>query len=204
MLRGLPALTVFAVFLGFGVLLGVLGLCGWRYATPFGGVVDVGIPRPPPPPLDEGTTGYMYVVDGYSYLDGPHWFPATVWFLAGGMLGEAITAAALLGGGWRLARRTGGRRRPLVGALTVFGGLSGVVVAAAGRWAPPLAYSVVLPEPRDPENPYPVSDLAHVELGPTWLTFPALGLAAGAAVGGLLCLSGLRATRTGDSTLPPQ
>jgi hypothetical protein len=31
--------------------------------------------------MDDGKIGYMYIIDGYAYIDGPHWFPATAWFL---------------------------------------------------------------------------------------------------------------------------
>src|SRR3546814_3784815 len=42
------------------------------------------------PPMEDGKTGYMWVIDGYSYSDAQHWFPATAWFLT---VGTAVAVA---------------------------------------------------------------------------------------------------------------
>jgi hypothetical protein len=197
--RERSATSVILVFTGLGALLSVLGLLAWRYATPLGSPVDVGIPPPPPRPMDDGKIGYMYIIDGYAYIDGPHWFPATVWFLIVGTAAALMTAALLVRTGWRLvhaAQGEPGERWPIVAALSAFCGLFGLAVSIAGRVAQPRIYSVVQSEPRDPQNPYPDSNIIHYDMGPTWMMFTGVGAAAGLIVGTMLLLANLRAAHT--------
>jgi hypothetical protein len=74
-LRDRVAELLFAVFIATGLLLSILGVLAWRFATPSTRTEHVGIQPPPPPPMEDGKTGYMWVIDGYSYSDAPHWFP---------------------------------------------------------------------------------------------------------------------------------
>ncbi|MDV7243614.1 MULTISPECIES: hypothetical protein [Rhodococcus] len=197
--RERSAASVVLVFTGLGALLSVLGLFAWRHATPLGRPVDVGIPPPPPPPMDDGKIGYMYIIDGYAYIDGPHWFPATAWFLLAGTAVALTISALLVRTGWRLVHGASGEpgeRWPIVTALLAFGGLFGLAVSIAGRVAQPRAYSVVQAEPRDPENPYPDSNFIHYDVGPTWVTFTGVGAAASLIVGSVLLLANLRAAHT--------
>lgn len=195
-LRDRVAEPLFAVFIATGLLLSVLGVLAWRFATPSTRTEHVGIQPPPPPPMEDGKTGYMWVIDGYSYSDAPHWFPATAWFLTVGSAVAVAVSAILNATGWRLARDTRGRKFALPLALSAFGTAYGLAVAVVGRIWPPTFYSVVLPEPRDPQKPYPESAIIHFDLEPNLITFTATGLAVGLLAAALLYVRNYSLTRT--------
>ncbi|MER5838255.1 hypothetical protein ABT116_48170, partial [Streptomyces sp. NPDC002130] len=141
-LRDRVAEPLFAVFIATGLLLSVLGVLAWRFATPSTRTEHVGIQPPPPPPMEDGKTGYMWVIEGYSYSDAPHWFPATTWFLIVGTAVAFAVSATLNATGWRLARDASGREFTLPLALSAFGTAYGLTVAVVGRIWPPTFYSV--------------------------------------------------------------
>ncbi|MBT2265469.1 hypothetical protein [Rhodococcus erythropolis] len=136
------------------------------------------------------------MIEGYSYSDAPHWFPATAWFLIVGTAVAIAVSATLNATGWRLARGAHGRKFALPLALSAFGTAYGLTVAVVGRIWPPTFYSVVLPEPRDPQNPYPESFIIHFDLEPNLITFPATGLAVGLVAATLLHVRNYSLTRT--------
>ncbi|MDJ0011340.1 hypothetical protein [Rhodococcus erythropolis] len=195
-LRDRVAEPLFAVFIATGLLLSVLGVLAWRFATPSTRTEHIGIQPPPPPPMEDGKTGYMWVIDGYSYSDAPHWFPAAAWFLMVGTAVAVVVSAILNATGWRLARDAHGRKFALPLALSAFGAAYGLAVAVVGRIWPPTFYSVVLPEPRDPQNPYPASAVIHFDLEPNLITFTATGLAVGLLAAALLYVRNYSLTRT--------
>ena len=193
-----PGASGILIALCHGLLLGALGLLAWRYATPLGSPVNVGFP--PAPPMNDGETGYMFVVDGYIYTDGPHWFPAAAWFLAAGTAAALAISALLVRTRWILVRgvqHESVERWPIVAGLSAFGALCGLAVSIAGRFAPPRQYFVVESEPRDSRNPYPDIDLMHYDVTPTWATFTAVGAASGLVLGSALLFANVRAVRTG-------
>ncbi|MFE5642496.1 hypothetical protein [Rhodococcus sp. NPDC056516] len=195
-LRNRASEPLFAVFIATGLLLSCLGVLAWRFATPSLRTEHLGIQPPPPPPAEDGKTGYMWVVEGYSYFDAPHWFPATAWFLIVGTAVAIAVSATLNATGWQLSRDTGGRKLVLLLALSIFGAAYGLAVAVVGRIWPPTFYSVVLPEPRDPQNPYPESAIIHFDLEPNLITFTATGLAVGLVAATLLHVRNYSLTRT--------
>ncbi|MDI9899074.1 hypothetical protein QM716_04330 [Rhodococcus sp. IEGM 1409] len=195
-LRDRVAEPLFAVFIATGLLLSGLGVLAWRFATTSMRTEHIGIQPPPPPPMEDGKTGYMWVVDGYSYVDAPHWFPATAWFLTVGTAVAIAVSATLNATGWHLSRDTGGRRFVLPLALSIFGAAYGLTVAGVGRIWPPTFYSVVLPEPRDPQNPFPASAVIHFDLEPNLITFTATGLAVGLLASALLHVRTYSLTRS--------
>ncbi|NMM82898.1 hypothetical protein B2J88_00690 [Rhodococcus sp. SRB_17] len=188
-----PLVAVFAVV---GLLLGCLGVLGWRFATSSLLTEYIGIQPPPPPPMEDGKTGYMWVVDGYSYFEGPHWFPATGWFLTLGTALALVVSALCVATGWRVTRHHEGNKWFLALTLSGFGGLYGLAASVAGRIFPPTFYSIVLPEPRDPADPYPDSPIVHFDLDPTLISFTAIGFTIGALLSLLLLASGFRVSRT--------
>ncbi|MDV6272497.1 hypothetical protein R3Q06_03185 [Rhodococcus erythropolis] len=195
-LRDRVAEPLFAVFIATGLLLSGLGVLAWRSAAPSVRTEHLGIQPPPPPPMEDGKTGYMWVVDGYSYVDAPHWFPATAWFLIVGTAVAIAVSATLNATGWHLSRDTVGRKVVLPLALSIFGAAYGLTVAVVGRIWPPTFYSVVLPEPRDPQNPYPASVIVHFDLEPNLITFTATGLVVGLLAAALLHVRNYSFTRS--------
>lgn len=180
--------------------LGTAGVLAWRYATPIGSTVNVGI-QPPPPPPDDGKIGYIYVVDGYSYLDGPHWFPATLLFFLVAIVAILIGAALLRGTGLAFRRRSNASAAVTFTGFAVLVGLFGYVVALIGRAWPPSVYSVVLAEPRDSADPYPSLHVTYFDIEPTWVTFSVIGFAAGVGIAAVAWLCGYGFGRTTDSTI---
>ncbi|WEX05028.1 MULTISPECIES: hypothetical protein [unclassified Rhodococcus (in: high G+C Gram-positive bacteria)] len=195
-LRNRASEPLFAVFIATGLLLSYLGVLAWRFATPSMRTEHIGIQPPPPPPAEDGKTGYMWVVEGYSYVDAPHWFPATAWFLIVGTAVAIAVSAILNATGWHLSRDAGGRRFVLPLALSIFGAAYGLAVAVVGKIWPPTFYSVVLPEPRDPRKPYPESTIIHFDLEPNLITFTATGLAVGLLAAALLYVRNYSLTRS--------
>lgn len=59
---------------------------------------------------------------------------------------------------------------------------------------------MVEPEPRNPADPYPPLNAAHLDLTPTIVIFPVLGASVGFVVAAVLLLAGLRLDRTDTST----
>ncbi|OFE07387.1 hypothetical protein A5N83_17750 [Rhodococcus sp. 1139] len=159
-LRDRVAEPLFAVFIATGLLLSILGVLAWRFATPSTRTDHVGIQPPPPPPMEDGKTGYMWVIDGYSYSDAPHWFPATAWFLTVGTAVAVAVSAILNATGWRLARDTRGRKFALPLALSAFGTAYGVAVAVSDesgrppsiRWSFPNLVTRRSPTPNRPSS----------------------------------------------------
>lgn len=183
-----------------GALFGALGALAWRFTTPFGPPVNVGIQPSPPPPATDGDDEYYFdVITGFLYNDPPQWFPVSAWFLTLGVVAALIYSIVLASAGWGLERRTPGKVSLAV-LFAAFGAIFGLLVALIGHVVPPRFHSVVQEEPRDPTNPDPnpvqMSDHFHLEFGPTWITFTVVGLAAGLMIASLLVIAGFRATRS--------
>ncbi|MFD6860785.1 hypothetical protein ACFWCF_26045 [Rhodococcus sp. NPDC060090] len=141
----------------------------------------------------------LYVVDGVVYTDSPALFPAAAWFLLGALTAAAVLSWALLHARWRL-EHTHRRAWPLPVVLATVGGLFGGATSLIGTLVEPRPRWVVETEPRNPADPYPPLDAAHLDLTPTIVIFPVLDAGIGLVVAAALLLAGLRLDRTDSST----
>ncbi|MFV9459550.1 hypothetical protein ACNJ7E_39750 [Rhodococcus sp. NM-2] len=199
-LIGARGWTLVAALTTVGALLGALGALAWRFMTPFGPPVNVGIQPSPPPPATDGDDEYYFdVITGFLYNDPPQRFPATAWFLTLGVVVALIYSIVLASAGWGLERRAAGKKSPIATVFSVLGAAFGLVVALIGSLVPPRFRSVVQEEPRDPTNPDPnpvrMADHFHLEFGPTWITSTVVGLAVGLTFAALLLVAGFRTRR---------
>ena len=71
-----------------GLVIGVLGVLGWRYATRRLVVIDN------PPTVKPGDKGFMFTFDSLEYVAGPPWWPGLLLLPAVGVL--VGTAAGLI------------------------------------------------------------------------------------------------------------
>ncbi|MFC7447230.1 hypothetical protein [Rhodococcus daqingensis] len=183
---GFPALI--AALAVFGLVAGALGAAGWRHATPY---ADYSPAEP------NGRLGVRTIYYGFMYFPGPPWLPALLIFPA---IGATMLAAvgALVGlSGWRLVRGGGGGRWPLYAVFVFCGLIYGAIVSLIGGTNPPkLGEPFVLNRPPT-GDPTTASLPWHIDLGPTWLTFPAIGLALGLIIAVALSGTGIRLVRRG-------
>ncbi|MFD4180782.1 hypothetical protein [Rhodococcus sp. NPDC058514] len=184
--RGVMALV--ATLAVFGLVAGALGAAGWRHATPY---ADYAATEP------SGRLGVRTIYYGFLYFPGPPWLPALLIFpLVGATMLTAVGSVLALSG-WRLVRMRDGGRGPLY-AVFAFGGLLyGAIVSFVGGAHPPeLGEPFVLNRPPSDE-PTPVRIPWQLDLGPTWVSFPAIGLALGLIIAVLLSGTGFRLIRRG-------
>lgn len=161
----------------WGLIVGTIGYLGWRFATPLGPPERIG-PGPSAPP-SPGDVGYMVVVDHSEYASGPAWLPLIVVLPAvGGLIGLATGLAITAETRCTSQMRT---RRAVGAGFVVTGGLIGLATALIGEAVPPRQTWADVLEPADTYVD-PMSALylpPHFDLAPTWVSFPALGIAAG-------------------------
>lgn len=174
----------------FGLIAGVLGTAGWRYATPF---ADYSAAE------SNGRLGVRTIYYGFMYFPGPRWLPALLIFPVIGTTVLAAVGSVLALSGWRLVRRDGGGggQWSLFAVFAGCGLLYGAIVSFAGGAHPPkLGEPFVLNRPPS-DDPTAASIPWHIDIGPTWLSFPAIGLALGLIIAVLLSGTGFRLVRSG-------
>ncbi|MCZ4558825.1 hypothetical protein O4215_24995 [Rhodococcus maanshanensis] len=137
----------------------------------------------------------MIVFDHFVYLAGPAWMPMALLLpVLGAVVGALIgTFASLCGLQW--IRNGGSGGWLAVPFICVTGLLVGLVVAAASVIYPPALLVTTSTTPSS--DPYPIEGAPlHVDLAPTYLTFPTIGLVVGALAAVIVTMLGVRLSRT--------
>ncbi|MBP1158091.1 hypothetical protein ABIC28_000904 [Rhodococcus sp. PvR044] len=181
-------LALVAALAVFGLAAGVLGAIGWRHATPY---ADYSPTEP------NGRLGVRTIYYGFMYFPGPPWLPALLIFPAVGATMLAAVGALVGLSGWRLVRRGGDGRGPLFAVFVICGLVYGAIVALVGGIHPPQLGQPFALDRTPTGDPTTASLPWHVDLGPTWLSFPAIGLALGLIIAITLSGTGIRLVRRG-------
>ncbi|PTR40553.1 hypothetical protein C8K38_11379 [Rhodococcus sp. OK611] len=185
-------LALVAALAVFGLAAGVLGAIGWRHATPY---ADYSPTEP------NGRLGVRTIYYGFMYFPGPPWLPALLIFPAVGATMLAAVGALVGLSGWRLVRRGGGGRGPLFAVFVICGLVYGAIVALVGGIHPPQLGQPFALDRTPTGDPTTASLPWHIDLGPTWLSFPAIGLALGLIIAIALSGTGIRLVRR-DASVP--
>ncbi|WP_439031879.1 hypothetical protein [Gordonia terrae] len=169
-----------------GLFVGLSAGLGWRYTVPRAKAIA----DSPPFPYPEGGV-YFIRVNYWEYVDGPGWWPVVILVAIGGLVGAAGGCA----GGVMSGAAQPPDRRLTVAVAGAVGALVGVWGVVMAQWQQPRIW-VSNGDGITPDGYNEGVGLSGLEgappywdLGPTAVTFPLIGAAAGALLGATTLLA---------------
>lgn len=170
-----------SIFAAVGLVLGIAGFLGWRYAAP----PEVTLDRPFP---SSNTPYVMFYYDGFvSFPPAPFWPICVVMPVLGCLVG-GVVGAALAHFGLTLVRDRRDGLPGLTAACAYVGSTVGLTAAVVARIHPPRWPAPVVSDTPIDAPTYPT----RWDIGPTFLSFPLAGAVIGLGCAGLLGLLSVR------------